>query len=315
MPRNETGTVACNVECANAWEDRSNSQVLECRSLQQQTVGALLDEQPGGFVDRSGNVVPAAKLPLFLTRGITQTAADYKLRRMPLAMHISALAGCSTARAHDRRRLFDRDTRLPVYIVDQGDAHWSREASGNIWPDELSRIRHAIGGDIGAACVMMLVEMARALSKPQMFVVVEQNGPVVQTAKPRKVGKRLQMLVQRPPGLTKWLNGEQLNAMAGTKRNQTRSQRVTLLHQANAILAEEHRALEGGHGHDQRFLLNPLLFKGNSAVIEAVSDEARERWCNSVNFATDPLQIGVSFDLDGDAHERQSAETRSRATR
>ncbi len=312
MPRSEATSTACETNRTPPRENSNNSQLLNLSQPQQPPVEPV---PSGGFVDRSGNAVPAAKLPLFLTRSITQTDADDKLRRMPLAMHVSVLADCSAARAHDKRRLFDRDTRLPVFIVDQGDAHWSREASGNIWPDELSRVRHTIGGDIGAACVMMLVEMARALSKPQMFVVVEQGGPAVHAAKPRKVGKRLQMLVQRPAGLTKWLTSEQLNAMTGTERNQTRSHRVTLLHQADAILAEQRCEVPDGRSHVQRFLLNPLLFKGNSAVIEAVNEEARERWPNAVNIVTDPLQIGASFDAEDDTLEQAKGETRRRATR
>lgn len=283
--------------------DPSNSQVLDCQPTERADV---VVPETGGFVDASGNVVAKSKLPSFLIRSITHSEADEKLRTLSLAVRASVLAKATRAKSFDKRALFDRKTRMPVFTVDQGAMHWMRPTSGNIWPNELIRIRNAIGGDRGAFCLIMLIELATQLTTPEMYIVCD--GISVQTMKPWTSDAHVQILVQRAPGLTKWLNSDQLNDLAGTHRDQTRSDRITKLHQGGAILVEERRRVEraGEVRFEHRFLLNPLLFKGNSAVIEAVHVAAVERWRDPINIADqldDRVIIADNYSM-GDAKIR-----------
>lgn len=314
---------AISVSCGTSREpDRelsSNRQVLDGHPTQQASVGRPPEPPPdrGGFIDGAGNVVPRSKLPPFLTRSITWQDADDKLRTLPLATIVAVNAKTKHAKSLDKRALFDRDTHMPVFVVDQGAAHFSRPTAGNIWPLELSRIRHAIGGERGAFCVSFLVELATELTTPEAFIVCA--GIAVQTMKPWRAGARLQMLVQRAPGLTKWLGGAMLNRMVGTERDQTRSGMVTRLHEVDAIMVEERRTtLDGVREH--RFQLNPLLFKGNSAVIEAMHEAAQARWSSgAVNIAdsstTDRQRFEVLRATFAADHEHDALTHATRTTR
>lgn len=246
-----------------------NGQLLSMPGPQQVAV----EHERSTCVDASGRPVPANLVPPFLMRSITPDEAADKLVRSPLAMQIGVPMMVHRAQSIDRRlALSDRDTGMPIFVAEQQTMHWSSPAAGDVWPEMLHRIHLYIGGKLGLECMSLFIELSRVLTKPLVFVVAD--GMAVQTMQPCRTDSRTMMLVQRPPGLTRFLTAGQLNALAATTRDQTRSRRIAVLYEAGAILDAEPKLHPGTHATRRRFQLDPLPFRARNhpSVREAVHE-------------------------------------------